>query len=373
MYVDKGRVNQLYPQLVHELLNNGAEVGPRGTQTLEISPAVLEIEDPQQRFVSSWGRPLNIAFALAEVLWILRGRRDVEMLAFYNESIRQFSDDGTNFNAPYGYRLRQAHGFDQLWDVECTLSSDRDSRQGTLTIWHPNDRGWYHDPELTTIMTRRNTRDRACNLTSHMMIRDDKLNWLQLVRSNDVILGVPYNFIQWTLLQEYMAQRLQVGVGKFTYIADSMHLYVDGGYYPKDEAQNITEFDLYHMLPDGPLPATVPLIGHTDEELEAAEAWEEAVRKESKHPVPHDLDPFWDMACWVFAAHREYRNHNDADALEMLLENVPPLLAVLQIKFYARKRWWRPAYDMLRVQEQVEDRFGSAIAMWLTDMAHVPN
>ena len=33
-------------------------------------------------------------------------------------------------------------------------------------------------------------------------VRQGKLEWSQIMRSNDVLLGMPYNFIQFTGLQE---------------------------------------------------------------------------------------------------------------------------------------------------------------------------
>src|SRR3990167_5963144 len=159
-----GTANELYPHLVKDCLSDGAPVSVRGTETLELHPVTIELH-PSSPLVTSHGRAINVAFALAEVLWILQGRKDVRMLAFYNESIRQFSDNEESFNAPYGYRLRRAHGYDQLADVLATLRDDPASRQATLSMWHPNDSGFYHyidNPDDPPELTRRQTLDRAC-------------------------------------------------------------------------------------------------------------------------------------------------------------------------------------------------------------------
>ena len=57
------------------------------------------------------------------------------------------------------------------------------------------------------------------------MIRGNKLEWLQVMRSNDLIWGTPYNFIQFTTLQEIMAGWLGVEVGAYNHISDSLHVY----------------------------------------------------------------------------------------------------------------------------------------------------
>src|SRR5574340_190250 len=56
-------------------------------------------------------------------------------------------------------------------------------------------------------------------------IRDGKLEWLQVMRSNDLFLGTPHNFVQFTSLQEIMAGWLGVEIGSFVLISDSLHIY----------------------------------------------------------------------------------------------------------------------------------------------------
>ena len=45
------------------------------------------------------------------------------------------------------------------------------------------------------------------------------------MRSNDVLLGTPYNFVQYTSLQEILAGWLDIGVGSYNHYSDSLHLY----------------------------------------------------------------------------------------------------------------------------------------------------
>jgi thymidylate synthase len=45
------------------------------------------------------------------------------------------------------------------------------------------------------------------------------------MRSNDLQRGLPYNFVQFTCLQEVMAGWLGVEVGTYSHISDSLHIY----------------------------------------------------------------------------------------------------------------------------------------------------
>ncbi len=48
---------------------------------------------------------------------------------------------------------------------------------------------------------------------------------MQIIRSNDLLRGVPYNFIQFTSLQEVLAGWLGVEPGSYNQVSDSLHLY----------------------------------------------------------------------------------------------------------------------------------------------------
>ena len=64
-----------------------------------------------------------------------------------------------------------------------------------------------------------------CNICSMIKVRQGRLEWSQIMRSNDVLLGMPYNFIQFTGLQEILAGWLELEMGTYNHYSDSLHLY----------------------------------------------------------------------------------------------------------------------------------------------------
>jgi thymidylate synthase len=60
-----------------------------------------------------------------------------------------------------------------------------------------------------------------------LKVRGGKLEWMQIMRSNDLYRGLPYNFLQFTTLHEVMAGWLGVGLGAYHHLSDSLHIYVD--------------------------------------------------------------------------------------------------------------------------------------------------
>ena len=189
----------------------------RGGSTKEILHAAMSISDPRQRWVVSREPPLNIAFALAEVVWIMAGRRDLAFLEYWNKEYRNFVGPGPELHGAYGYRLRHLFGIDQLDRAYLALKHNADTRQVVLQIWDsridmPASDGTPANPDI------------PCNVLAMPKLRDGKLEWLQVIRSNDMFLGVPHNFVQFTCIQEVLAGWLGE-CGSYNQIGDSLHVY----------------------------------------------------------------------------------------------------------------------------------------------------
>lgn len=177
-----------------------------------------EIINPRERWVAARYPRMNPAFALAEVVWILRGRSDIAFLTPWNSNLTQFVGDDAITHGAYGRRLRHEHGLDQLTAAYQALSSNPTSRQVALSIWKP-------DLDLPNSDGTPQSSDIPCNVVSLLKIADGTLRWTQIMRSNDLIRGLPYNIVQWTTIQEVFAGWLDVEVGPYTHLADSLHVY----------------------------------------------------------------------------------------------------------------------------------------------------
>lgn len=357
MIVIRGQhAEDTYSQLIHKVLNEGAMVHPRDTHRLELRPVSIVVEQPLYRLVGSYGRPVNVTFALVELLWILSGRNDVGMPAFYNSNIAKFSDDGNIFNAAYGDRLRHAHGHDQIKDCIDKLAVDPHSTQATLVMANPKqDRNFelVHGKQQP-----RATLDRACNVLAHLTIREGKLHWLQVVRSNDAIWGVPYNFMQWMGVMEYMALALGVGLGHYTHVSDSMHIYD----YHLEEAKRIRSFDLYSKWSD--YGGYTVRMSTTN--IKGAAQREAAIRTSNWQPfdaMPFFNDQYWSNVVTMCCAHAAYKAWEDHLALRQLLDVTDRVIASAQMRFYWYHRWHRNA----DITSLIKEKLPKPIYQWIVD------
>jgi thymidylate synthase len=192
----------------------------RAGKTKELFRSQFLIKDPLQRWVVNRMPPLNPAFALAEVIWIINGKNESSYLNYWNKRLPEFAGSGDTYHGAYGYRLRMAQGIDQLDRAFLALKRNPDSRQVILQIWDaesdlPRENGKPADPDI------------PCNVFAMLKIREGKLEWSQFMRSNDLFLGTPHNFVQFTTLQEVLAGWLNVEVGTYFHYSDSLHTYIN--------------------------------------------------------------------------------------------------------------------------------------------------
>jgi thymidylate synthase len=233
--VEAPSADTVWRQLAQRLRAEGRPQEGRDQATRELLHVAFSIDDPRQRLV--FARSINPAFAVAEVIWIMAGADDVQSLSWWNPRVKQLgADEGrSSFHGAYGYRLgaqpplpvatahrlrrgtaARAERLDQLRAAYEALVHDPNSRQVVLQIWDAAR-------DMPSPLPR--SKDIPCNIMSHLLVRDGRLEWLQVMRSNDLMWGLPYNIIQFTSMQEIMAGWLGVEVGSYHQVSDSLHVY----------------------------------------------------------------------------------------------------------------------------------------------------
>jgi thymidylate synthase len=214
-------VNEALPSLAHMLLTEGTDVPSRVGATKELTFQHFTITDPLQREIVVEGRKANIAAQIAETMWVLSGRNDVEWLSAYLPRAADFSDDGTTWRAGYGPRLRnwqgELHGTgigaDQMMNIIRLLQEDPGTRRAVMSLWAP-----YEDVAPS--------KDIPCNNWLHFLSRDNVLDLHVAIRSNDLVWGWSgINQFEWSVLLEVVAHYAGLQVGGIHYAVSSLHMY----------------------------------------------------------------------------------------------------------------------------------------------------
>ncbi len=223
--IEASSVNEITYDACKAVMEYGNDTTARGLTFRELHPATVILTNPTNRHLLFPFR-LNNPFAqMAETLWVLAGRNDVDWLSRYLPRALDFSDEAPEekfhfWRAGYGPRLRQygPQNTDQLAYVVDALKKDPGTRQAVINIWDAH--------EDAKVFYTGGSRDIPCNDLLHFMIRDGKLDLSVYVRSNDVIWGLTgVNLMEWSVLHEVVAIMLGVKVGTYYQHIGSLHIY----------------------------------------------------------------------------------------------------------------------------------------------------
>ena len=257
-------VNEALPLGILMLNQKGVVTDSRYGTTIEIpEPVCTTYLYPNERVLFNKDRDANPFFTLFEALWIIGGRRDVAFLTQFNKRMSEFSDDGEMYHAAYGYRLRH-NGQDQIAKVIDLLRDDPNTRRAVLQIWD-------HTLDLSTESV-----DIPCNDMIFLKIRDNRLNITVANRSNDAIWGAyGTNVVQFSMLQEYIADKVGCELGVYNQVSDSFHVY-HGEQWDKLKGMSVVPDDPYsHDSLDRHVTAT-ELGAWSDDWDSDLQAWLEA-------------------------------------------------------------------------------------------------
>lgn len=220
-------------QKAFNLVSNTNIVESRRGPTKELLHTAISINNPVQKWVTCKIPPVSIGYALAELIWILYGSDDSQTINYWNPVLPQFAGNYDKYPGAYGKRIMYRYGFNQLERVYETLKNHPESRQAVMMIWDPCS-------DLPQNNGTPNNNDIPCNICSMIKLREGKLEWTQVMRSNDLILGLPYNIVQFTSFQEILASWLGVEVGTYNHISDSLHIYTDK---ESSVGNNVSEYE----------------------------------------------------------------------------------------------------------------------------------
>ena len=192
---------------LHDWPVEDSRVGP----CRDLGAVTVEL-DGGERVIFLSGRGWNPAFALVEAAWVITGRNDVKTLAEFIRAFGRYSDDGETLQGAYGYRLRHFFGRDQIDVAIEELIKYPASRRVVLSLYAPSDLGL-------------DSKDIPCNTLVALRRVAGRLEMTVSNRSNDLWLGVPYNWFAFHVLQHMIAERLGIPCGVQRHVTTCLHLY----------------------------------------------------------------------------------------------------------------------------------------------------
>lgn len=199
----------------HIRVNGSLQKSERG-DTREMLGAHLVLTNPLDRIDTHQWRKMNFPFAIGEWLAMMHGYDGIDFFTKFIKSYDQYSSDHMHLDGAYGLRIR--NGSTSASDIDAVIDKLKDkpeSRRAVLSIYNGTD--LYGAGGLNT----------PCTLSIQFLLRQDKLNMIVNMRSNDLDYGLTNDIVVFTMLHEYVANKLGAQAGFYHHMVGSLHYYTD--------------------------------------------------------------------------------------------------------------------------------------------------
>lgn len=205
-------LDEILSSLCTYVLEYGDLVSTRNKLTREIYPCNFVLENVSNRCIVNPKRKWSMPLALGELAWHLDGSDSLEHLTYYASQWGHFSTGNKIVESCYGKKIFR--GENSQWKrLINLLKEDPFSRRAVLSFHNGNN------------TLRHDLNDVSCTVSLQFLIRKGRLDAITYMRSNDVILGLPYDIFLFTMLQEILARELGVECGRYFHNVGSMHIY----------------------------------------------------------------------------------------------------------------------------------------------------
>jgi len=212
------RFDDIYQSMLKQIMTTGVrELNERtGHQTAALPGLSFSQDIEKDGFPLLTLRKIPTRIFIAEQVWFISGsRKPDDFLGEFTKIWDDFTNPGDVVTVAYGYRWRKYFGRDQLGKLLELLQKDPSSRHGVVVTWDPAGDGLGG-------VARGNV---PCPFSFTVNIMGGRLNLMNVVRSNDMVLGFPHDVAGFALLQSILAQKLGVKPGVYTHTIANAHVY----------------------------------------------------------------------------------------------------------------------------------------------------
>lgn len=276
----------------------GVDIAPTKGRAREISGASLRLTAPRARLSRTEARA-TLFSCLGELLWYLSASNDLKFIQHYIGGYGKYSDDGKTVFGAYGPRIFGEGDKAQIHRVIALLRARPDSRQAVIQVFDRRD-----------LLERH--KDVPCTCTLQFMLRENRLQLLAMMRSNDAWLGLPHDIFCFTMIQELVARSLGVELGDYKHFVGSLHLYV----CDIEKVARFQEEGMQRKVPMPPMPGGDPWPS-----VKALLAFERRVRRSPGNHITDprkSMDPYWADLATLLEIHASGKANVTGDVIQRL-------------------------------------------------------
>ena len=219
-----------YLELLQYILHHGVRKADRtGTGTLSVFGYQMRF-DLNEGFPLVTTKRLHVRSIIHELLWFLSGDTNIRYLK--DNGVRIWdawaTEDG-DLGPLYGVQwrawpTRDGRTIDQISRTIQAIKENPDSRRHLVSAWNveylPQES---LSPQENVLQGRMALA--ACHTLCQFYVANGALSSLLFARSQDCLLGTPFNICSYALLTHMVAQQCDLAVGDFVWVGGDVHLY----------------------------------------------------------------------------------------------------------------------------------------------------
>ncbi|MBO5142797.1 MAG: hypothetical protein J6J11_09015 [Treponema sp.] len=224
--IEEETFTEAYLWLAKNLINQGVTKSPRGQAISHIQNCLFCVYHPGDMFDHP-ARPFQTKYLNKELELYTAGTLKASDFGEASKFWLKLANPDGTINSNYGYRvfhkpmLGMFGGntqFKNQWDfAKQQLINDKDTRQALIFVSGPD-------------VQFEGNKDFICTLNYIFNIEDNKLHLTVNRRSQDLLFGIPYDYVFEFLLMEKMLKELSsyypdLKLGSYTMFANNVHIY----------------------------------------------------------------------------------------------------------------------------------------------------
>lgn len=223
----------IYQDLISSILRYGTVKGDRtGTGTISLfgCNATFELD---LGFPIVTVKETHFKSVIHELLWFLQGDTNAKHLQENGVKIwNEWADPNTGDLGPiYGHQWRfwktpSGETIDQISQVIEQIKHNPNSRRIMMTAWNPAD---LPDESLSPHENVKRGRMALapCHTFAQFYVAEERLSCAVYCRSQDMVLGTPFNWASYGLLTHMIAQQCDLKVGELVWFGGDCHIYMN--------------------------------------------------------------------------------------------------------------------------------------------------
>ncbi|AFF28180.1 gp182 [Sphingomonas phage PAU] len=208
-------LDEAYLTLLKSLIDlEPNELGEREMFGIAFDIKNIDETDPKTNFSKIKERNINLVFQNAFARWLMSGSNSADELLPLNKRTSQFNEiEGRNLLYPP--RIQN-----QIYDIVDELTENPMSRRATLLILDERDQ-----------IVRKEKREKSdckkeypCTIALHFFIRNNRLHSNVMMRSNNAVKTICFDFSNFAFVQNCIARELDLKAGTMHYYISNAHI-----------------------------------------------------------------------------------------------------------------------------------------------------